>query len=101
MEGRECGGFQHNGGVRQASAVQESGTQTGNHTVTGPQVRRFPPRPVQYQQLMFQEHGLGDHRPNTAWLHQTDDRDDQVREEDEDIAHRGYIESHSAHLTSL
>lgn len=36
---------------------------------------------------MSQEHGIGDYRPDTAWLHQADDRDDQMDEEDQNVAH--------------
>ena len=50
---------------------------------------------------MSQKHRFGDYRPDTAWPHQADDRDDKVDEKDEDIAHGLRIVVRSGILTSL
>jgi hypothetical protein len=101
MEVQDCGRFQHNGGAEQSGRVHQTCTQACKKSVNRPQGRCSAPWSLEDQQLMSQEHGFGDHRPDAAWLHQADDRDDQVDEEDEGIAHGLRMVVRLGILTSL
>ena len=64
-------------------------TQTGDHMVSGAQVRRTLAATVQDQKLVSDQHRLGDHTPEPSGHCQPDDCDNQMKQKDEEIAHLG------------
>jgi hypothetical protein len=67
--------------------VQEEGAQTGDDTVCGSEVGRALSAAIQDAQLMFYEHRFGNDRPEAARSCQSDEGDDQMNENDDNIAH--------------
>jgi hypothetical protein len=55
----------------------------------GGEVRRTFAPAIQDQKLVPYENGLGDYAPESSWLNQTDDCDDQVKQKNQETAHLG------------
>src|ERR1700676_252409 len=49
---------------------------------------RLRPR-FRIRKLVPHENGLDDYAPESSWLDQADDRDDQVKQKEQEIAHLG------------
>jgi hypothetical protein len=81
--------LEHDGGAEKTRPANEKHAQTGNHLVGGAKVRRAFAPAVQDQKLVPHENGLGDYAPESSWLDQADDRDDQVKQKEQEIAHLG------------
>lgn len=81
--------LEHDGGAKKTCPADEKHTQIGHDPVCGAQVRRSLTATVRDQKLVSQENGLGDYAPESSWLAQTDDRDDQMKQKDREITHLG------------
>jgi hypothetical protein len=71
-----------------------------DHPVGEAKVRRTFAPPIQDQKLVPYENGLGDYAPESPWLNQTDDCDDQVKQKNQEIAHLGNQVHQTADFTS-
>jgi hypothetical protein len=81
--------LEHDGGAEKTRAANEKHAQASEDPVCGVQVRSALAATVQDQKLVSQENGLGDYAPESSGLGQAADRDDQVKQKDEKIAHFG------------
>ena len=81
--------LEHEGGAEKTRRANEKYAQTGDQPVGGAQVRRTLAATVQDQKLLSNQDGLGDHAPEPSWLCQSDDRDHQMKQKNQEIAHLG------------
>jgi len=81
--------LEHDGGAEKTCPANEKHAQTGDHPVGAAKVRRAFAPAVQDQKLVPHKNGLGDDAPESSWLDQADDRDDQVKQKEQEIAHLG------------
>jgi hypothetical protein len=81
--------LEHDGGAEKTGAANEEHAQASEDPVCGVQVRSALAATVQDQKLVSQENGLGDYAPESSGLGQADDRDDQVKQKGEKVAHLG------------
>jgi hypothetical protein len=66
MEAQERGGFQDNCRTDQAPRAHEERTHTGNDAISKAEVRGTFPGPIEDQQLLLDEQGLGHDRARAA-----------------------------------
>ena len=67
----------------------EEGTQTGDDPIGGVQVRRTLAATIEDLQLMPDQHGFGNNRTDAARPCQSGHSDDQMNDEDQEVAHPG------------
>jgi len=80
----------HNDGrPENACPAHEEGTQTGDDPIGGVQVRRTLAATIEDLQLMADQHGFGNHRTNAARPCQSGHGNDQMNEEEQEVAHPG------------
>ena len=77
---KQGGRLQNDGGTENACPAHEKGPQTGDNTIRGAQVRRTLAAAIEDQELMSDQHGFGDHGPETARLCQSGQSDDHMNE---------------------
>jgi hypothetical protein len=58
---QQSGRLQNDGGTENACRAHEKGAKAGDDTIRGAQVGRTLAAAVQYQQLMPNQHGFGNH----------------------------------------
>ena len=73
---------------RRARPMKKS-AQTHDKAIPGSQIGCTLAATVQDQKLVSHENGLGDDAPVSSGLDQADDRDDQVKQKEQEIAHLG------------
>jgi hypothetical protein len=91
VELQQSGRLQNDGRAEKASPAHEQGAQTGDDTICGSQVGRALSAAIKDAQLMFDEHRFGNDRTEAARSCQSDQCDDQMNENDDDVAHRGIL----------
>jgi hypothetical protein len=87
VEMQQSGRLQNDGRAEKASPAHEQGTQTGDDTIFGPQVGRALSAAIKDAQLMFDEHRFRNDRPEATRSCQSGQGDDQMNENDDNIAH--------------
>ena len=88
---QQSGRLQNDGNAEKASPAHEERAQTGDDTVCGSQLGRAPSAAIKDAQLMFDEHRFGNDRTEAARSCQSDQGDDQMNENDDDVSHRGIL----------
>jgi hypothetical protein len=88
---QQSGRLQHDGRAEKASPAHEEGAQTGDDTVRGSQVARAFSAAVKDEQLMFDEHRFSNDRTEAARSCQSDQSEDQMNENDDDVAYRSIL----------
>jgi hypothetical protein len=78
-------------GAENACRADEKGAQTSDDTISGAQIGRMLAAAIEYPQLMFDEHRLGNDGTEASWPCSPDYGDDQMNEKDDDIAHPGTL----------
>jgi hypothetical protein len=81
--------LEHDGGAEKTRPANEKHAQTSDYPVGEAKVRRTFAPAIQDQKLVPHENGLGDYAPESSWLDQADDRDDHVKQKEQEIAHLG------------
>ena len=66
MKVQQRGRFEDDRGTNQPAPAHEGRTQAGDHTIGGTQVGRALSRPIEDEQLVLDEHGLGHHGTGAA-----------------------------------
>jgi hypothetical protein len=84
QEGRR---LEHDGGAEKTCLANEEYAYTGDDPVSGAKVRRSFAATVQDEQLVPDEHRLGNHAPEPSGLREPDQGDDRMQQEDQEIAH--------------
>jgi hypothetical protein len=87
VEMQQSGRLQNDGDAENAARVHEQGAQTGDNPIRRPQVGRTFPAAIEDAQLMFDEHRLGNDGTEAARSDQSDQGDNQMNENDDDVAH--------------
>ena len=78
VEIEQSGRLQHDSGTEDASRTYEKGAQANDDPIRRAQVGGTFAAAIQDQQLMADQHGFGDHTPETARLCQPHQRDDRM-----------------------
>src|SRR5215471_6005542 len=89
VEMQQGGRFQNDGGTKDTCRAQEQGTQAGDDPIRGTQVGRALAPAIEDEQLMPDQHGLGDNGAESTRPHQSGQGDDQMNEYDSEVAHSG------------
>ncbi len=79
---------EHDGRAEHAGRTHEERTHASEDSIRRAEVRRPLSRAIEDEQLLLDQKRLGDDRPQTAGAHQPSEGDDQVDEQDEQVAHR-------------
>jgi hypothetical protein len=67
MEMQQRGRLQNDGGAENACRAHEKGAQSGDDTIRGAQIGRTLAAAIEYPQLMFDEHRLGNDGTEASW----------------------------------
>jgi hypothetical protein len=84
-----AGRLQNDGGTKDTCRAHEQGTQAGDDPIRGAQVGRTLAPAIEDEQLMPDQHGLGDNRTESTRPRQSGQGDDQMNEYDSEVAHPG------------
>ena len=87
VEMQQSGRLQNDGGTENACRAYEKGTQTGDNPIGGAQVGCTLAAPIEDQELMPDQRGFGNNGADSARPCQSGYGDDQMNEQDEQIAH--------------
>jgi hypothetical protein len=101
MEGENRGGLEDDGGTHEAGRAHESGAESRDDTVRRLQIRCAFSGTVHDQQLLFEQQRFSNDCPKPTRPDQAGQRDDQVDEEDGQVAHDPTSVAISVCLTSL
>ena len=91
METKQRGRPQSDGRAKDASSANEESTQAGEDAVCGTQVGSALPAAIENEQLVSDQHRLGNDGTKTTRSREPGNCDDQVKEEDNDFAHPGIL----------
>ena len=89
VEMQQSGRLQNDGGTENACPAHEKGAQAGDDPIGGMQVGCPLAAAIEDQQLMPDQHGFGNNGTEAARLCQSRHGDDQMNEQDEEVAHPG------------
>jgi hypothetical protein len=87
MKTEERGGLQDNRGTDQPARAHEEHVHAGNDAIREAEIRCTLPGPIQDQELLFEEHGFGDHRTGAAGTGKSGECRQQMENENGQIAH--------------
>ena len=93
MEPQEGGGFQDNCGPDQPARAHEEGTHARDDAISEVEVGRTLPGPIEDQQLLLDEQGLGHHGTRAARTGEPSDCRQEVEKEDDQLAHGTIVTS--------
>ena len=86
---QQSGRLQNDGGTENACPAHEKGTQTGDDPIGGAEIGRTLAAAIEDQQLMPDQHGFGNNGTEPARPCQSGHGDNQMNEQDEEVAHPG------------
>jgi hypothetical protein len=89
VEMQQRGRLQNDGGTKDTCRAHEQGAQAGDDPIRGTQVGRTLTPAIEDEQLMPDQHGLGENGTESARPRQSGQGDDQMNEYDDEIAHPG------------
>ncbi len=89
MKVHQRGRLQNDRGAQDACPADEQHTQTDDHPVGGAQVRRSFAATIENQKLVSDQHRFGDYATEPSGLCQPDQRNDQMKQKVQRIAHPG------------
>jgi hypothetical protein len=87
MKMQQSRGLQDDGGPQNARRPHHESAQTGDDAIGRPKIGSPLPTAIQNQDLMSQQHGLGNHRPEATGLTNADNSDDRMQKKSENVAH--------------
>jgi hypothetical protein len=87
MEVEERRRFQHNCGTDDTRRAHQECAQTSDDPIGWAQIRCPLPGAIEDQELLLDEHRLGDYRTNTAGTCESRKSSDQMKEKDDEIPH--------------
>src|SRR4029453_15856603 len=86
---QQSGRLQNDGGTNDTCRAQEQGAHAGDDPIRGTQVGRTLAPAIEDEQLMPDQHGLGDNGTESTGPRQSGQGDDQMNEYDSEVAHPG------------
>jgi hypothetical protein len=89
VEMQQRGRLQNDGGTNDTCRAHEQGAQAGDDPIRGTQVGRTLAPAIEDEQLMPDQHGLGDNGTESTRPRQSGQGDDQMNEYDSEAAHSG------------
>jgi hypothetical protein len=89
VEMQQRGRLQNDGGTNDTCRAHEQGAQAGDDPIRGTQVGRTLAPAIEDEQLMPDQHGLGDNGTESTRPRQSGQGDDQMNEYDSEVAHSG------------
>jgi hypothetical protein len=87
VDAQKSRGFQYDGRTDPASGANEESTQTDDEAIGKAQIGRPLPGAIENQELLLNQNGLGDHRTDAARPQEPGNRNHDVDEKDDEIAH--------------
>ena len=91
MEVQQGRGFQYDCRTDQTGRPHEQGAQSCDETIRCPEIRGSLPGSIQDQELMLDENGLGDHGTEAARAKKPGDRNDDMKEKHDEMAHHSIV----------
>jgi hypothetical protein len=89
VEMQQSGRLQNDGGTKDTCRAHEQGAQAGDDPIPGTQVGRTLAPAIEDEQLMPDQHRLGDNGTESTRPRQSGQGDDQMNEYDREVAHPG------------
>ena len=74
METQERRGLEDDRGTHHPTRADEERTHAGDHAISEAEIGRTPPGPIEDQELVLEEYGLGNHGTRAAGTRQSGDR---------------------------
>jgi len=87
MKAQQGGAFEDDRGTDHPARSHEEREQAGDNTIRETKIGRPFSRPIEDQQLVFDEHGFGHHGTRAAGTGQSGDRRQQIHKKNGEIAH--------------
>ena len=91
MEVQQSRGSQYDCRTAQTGRPQEQGAQSCDETIGCLEIRGSLPGSIQDQELLLDENGLGDHGTEAARAKKPADRNDDMKEKHDEMAHHSIV----------
>jgi hypothetical protein len=87
MKVKQGGRFDRDSNPSQTHRFNEKRAEAGDHAIPDAKIRCSTPRPIRYEQLVFQQHRFRNNRTNSSWAGNAAERNDGMEQNSEQIAH--------------